>query len=526
MNAGSPRLHLGVDVGGTNTDAAIVSGASVVRSVKTPTTPDVTTGIVSGIREVLSGSDIDAAEIDAVMVGTTHFTNAIVEARGLLATAVIRLCGTATGAVPPLTEWPGQLRRAVEGAVFMVDGGHEFDGRELAPLNPEQLREVAAAIASEKISSVALIGVFSPVDDGHERRAMEILQDELPEVVFSLSSEIGSIGLLERENATVMNASLRGVADRIVGGLEKAVTDLGLRAQLYLSQNDGTLMDAGYTNRYPVATFASGPTNSMRGAAELSGSRDCAVLDIGGTTSDIGILVDGFPREASVAIDVAGVRTNFRMPDVHSLGIGGGSLVHVGSEVSIGPTSVGHLITSEALVFGGNTLTATDLAVAGGLADIGDPSRVNDLDPGLVQDGLDIIRSRIGQAIDTMKTGPDPIPVVVVGGGSVIIDDDIPGASEVIRPDNREVANAVGAAIAEVGGQVDRIVSLEDIPRAEAISSARDEATQRAVAAGAVSGTVRIVDVEEIPLAYLPSNAVRVKVKAVGRLGGEHVGAV
>ena len=86
-------------------------------------------------------------------------------------------------------------------------------------------------------------------------------------------------------------------------------------------------MDVDFAARYPVATFASGPTNSMRGAAFLSGLDDCAVVDIGGTTTDVGVLQHGFPREASVAVDIGGVRTNFRMPDVLSIGIGGGSRV-------------------------------------------------------------------------------------------------------------------------------------------------------------------------------------------------------
>ena len=105
-------------------------------------------------------------------------------------------------------------------------------------------------------------------------------------------------------------------------------------------------MSVEYAERYPVATFASGPTNSMRGAAFLSGLDDCAVVDIGGTTSDVGMLQHGFPREAAVAVEIGGVRTNFRMPDVLSLGIGGGSLVDVdGAEV--GPQSVGYELTAE-----------------------------------------------------------------------------------------------------------------------------------------------------------------------------------
>ena len=86
-------------------------------------------------------------------------------------------------------------------------------------------------------------------------------------------------------------------------------------------------MDVDFARRYPVATFASGPTNSMRGAAVLSGLDTCAVVDVGGTTSDVGVLRQGFPREATTDVSVAGIRTNFRMPDVLSIGIGGGSRV-------------------------------------------------------------------------------------------------------------------------------------------------------------------------------------------------------
>src|SRR4030095_1167091 len=135
---------------------------------------------------------------------------------------------------------------------------------------------------------------------------------------------------------------------------KRSIADLGITAPLYLTQNDGTLMSAEFAELYPVLTFASGPTNSMRGAAFLSGLKDAMVVDVGGTTSDVGALTHGFPREASVAIDIGGVRTNFRMPDVYSFGLGGGSLVRQ-APLTIGPQSGGYRITEEALVLGGDT---------------------------------------------------------------------------------------------------------------------------------------------------------------------------
>jgi N-methylhydantoinase A/oxoprolinase/acetone carboxylase beta subunit len=253
----------------------------------------------------------------------------------------------------------------------------------------------------------------------------------------------------------------------------------------------------------------------MRGAALLSGLEDCAVVDIGGTTSDVGILQHGYPREASTAIEIGGVRTNFRMPDVLSLGIGGGSIVR---EDGVGPDSVGYELDPRALVFGGDTLTASDVAIAAGRAEFGDPERVRALDPGLVRDSLASIERRIADAVDSMKTVAGDIAVVLVGGGSILLGDRLDGASRVVRPEHFGVANAIGAAIGQIGGEVERVFALDRVGRDAAVAEAREEAVEKAVAAGAAPDSVRIVDIEEVALAYVPGNATRIKVKAVGDL--------
>jgi N-methylhydantoinase A/oxoprolinase/acetone carboxylase beta subunit len=512
-------MRLGVDVGGTNTDAVLMEGRTVAAEFKTPTTPDVTTGIVKAVEGVRAARAFEASEIDAVMIGTTHFTNAVVEGRRLLPTAAIRLGLPATAALPPMVDWPERLREALGGHVFLCHGGHEFDGRLISPLDRDELRRVAEEIGSRGISTVAISSVFSPVNSEMEEEAAEVVREVLPGVAVSLSHQIGRIGLLERENATILNACLRRLADQIPDALEEAVKSAGIRAPLFISQNDGTLMSVDYCRQYPVATFASGPTNSMRGAAFLSGEADCIVVDVGGTTTDVGALQHGFPREASVEVEVGGVRTNFRMPDVLSVGLGGGSLVIAnGDEVEVGPQSVGYEITEKALVFGGDTLTATDLAVAAGLYELGDVSRARGIDRRLVEAGVRRIFSRAAEVVDRVKTSAEPLPVVVVGGGSILLPDEMEGASRVVKPEHFAVANAIGAAIAQVGGEVDRVFSLEGMGREQAIGQARREAEEKAVTAGADPSTVQVVDVEEVPLAYLPSNAVRIRVKAVGDL--------
>jgi N-methylhydantoinase A/oxoprolinase/acetone carboxylase beta subunit len=513
-------MRIGIDVGGTNTDAVLMDGPLVLAEVKTPTTHDVTSGVAAALRELVGSGKAAPGQVQAVMIGTTHFTNAVVEAKRLMPTAAVRIGLPATRALPPMVDWPERLREAIDGNVYLCHGGHEFDGRQIASLDRSELAAVVEDVKRRGIRSIAVSAVFSPVNQAFEEEARQILEPLLPGVPISLSHEIGRLGLLERENATILNACLRELAVQIVDAFDEALAMVGVQAPLYLSQNDGTLMSVEYGKRYPVATFASGPTNSMRGAAFLSGLLDCAVVDIGGTTSDVGVLQKGFPREASIGVEVGGVRTNFRMPDVYSFGLGGGSLVGLQDGLRIGPDSVGYELTARALCFGGETLTATDMAVAAGRAEIGDRKRVAGLDADLVRRSMEVIDQRIAQAVDSMKTSAEPIPVVVVGGGSLLLGDRLAGASELVKPDHFAVANAIGAAIAQVGGETDRIFALEGRSRQDALDEAKHEAIERAVAAGAVRGSVQVVDVEDVPISYLPGNAIRVRVKAVGDLAG------
>ncbi|MGH3753644.1 MAG: hydantoinase/oxoprolinase N-terminal domain-containing protein [Pseudonocardiaceae bacterium] len=169
------------------------------------------------------------------------------------------------GLAPPKLTRPQQvstgLRGPLGGHVYLCHGGHEFDGRELSPLDAGELRRVAADITSKGLRSIAICSVFSPVNDECEQQAAEILAAELPGVAISRSHEIGRVGLLERENATIINACLRDLAARIVDALRAALAQLRITAPVWLSQNDGTLMSVEAAARYPVATFACGPTS-------------------------------------------------------------------------------------------------------------------------------------------------------------------------------------------------------------------------------------------------------------------------
>ena len=503
--------RLGIDVGGTNTDAVVIDGdLKLVAATKSPTTEDVMSGIVAAMHEVITQIGADAARnIGFAMLGTTHCTNAIVERKRLNKVAALRVGAPATTAISCMADWPDELKNAMRVRDFLVHGGNEFDGREISALSEDEIREVARVVREEGFESVAVTSVFSPVSDAHEKRAAAVLREELGEgFPITLSSEIGSLGFLERENASILNAALYDVARTTADSFEAALASEGLAdVAVYLGQNDGTLMSVDYAKRYPIFTIACGPTNSIRGASFLTQEKDAVVVDIGGTTTDVGV-------------EIGDVRTNFRMPDLVSVGLGGGSLVRQleDGSVTVGPDSVGYLVTKKARCFGGDTLTATDIVVAKGLAEgVGDPALVADLEPALVDAAYAEITRIIEDAVDAMKTSAGDVTVILVGGGSILAPDRLEGSDNVLRPENFGVANAVGSAIAQVSGQIAKVFSLTETPRDQALAESKQRACDEAIEAGADPSTVEVVDVEDIPMAYL-GDALCIRVKAVGDL--------
>lgn len=510
--------RIGVDVGGTNTDAVVMDGAAVVAVTKVATSADVTTGLLRALQDVQRSAEISPDEVGLVVIGTTHFTNAVVERRRLSPTATVRLCLPAAQALPPMVDWPEDLRTVVAGPSYFATGGVEFDGAPLSEFDVASIARIGADIRRQNIQAIAVTGVFSPVRSQFEEQAAAILAECCPEAAITLSSQIGQLGFLERESATILNSALRHLASETIQALLQGVRAGHLECPVFLSQNDGTLLDLAKAEAFPVLTCASGPTNSMRGAAFLSGHTDAIVVDVGGTTTDVGQLHHGFPRHCASTVDIGGVRTNFRMPDVSSVGLGGGSIVRdTGSGIQIGPASVGFRLTERARVFGGDTLTATDIAVATGRASFGDPRRVQDMPEDFTARCLREIERILAAAVERCRTSPAVLPIIAVGGGSILLPPVLAGLP-VIQPAHFSCANAVGAAIAQVSGEVDRVYALDKVTRDRALAAAEEEARQRAIDSGARPETILVMEREDVPLAYLQGNAARVRVKVVGEM--------
>ncbi|KAJ3576514.1 hypothetical protein NP233_g376 [Leucocoprinus birnbaumii] len=539
---------------GTNTDSVLIDVTSsndaktrgVVASFKHTTTPDVTNGIEIAVQKVIEKAGLQQrkGEILSLTIGTTHFINAVVQsdASKLSKVAVIRLAAPYTTECPPFIDFPGHLKRIICGHIAILKGGLQINGTVVNELDEEELVHEAQVIKEKRLKNIVIVGIYSPLDTTgrQEYLARDILLRELGKGINVVCSrDVAQIGLLERENASILNASILPFARHTISSFKSAMTRLGLTCPLYLTQNDGTLTSAREAMKLPIRTFSSGATNSMRGAGYLAGlglgrevisglgvgegegeeegrerekGKSVIVVDVGGTTTDVGVVLpNGYPRLAGAFVKIAGVRTNFSMPDVYSIGLGGGSRVHDGESgmVTVGPDSVGNRLEQESLVFGGATTTATDIIVrANNLSNIGAPANVNNLSSFLVQNAQQAIHKLLSIAIDKMKTSPEDIDVLLVGGGSIICPNSIRGVRSIIIPPHHDVANAIGAAIANISGEIDTIVipkspqpSSEEIK--QLVEEVKEKAVEKALRRGAKEDTVRVLRVEVVPLALV-----------------------
>jgi len=508
-------IRVGVDVGGTNTDAVVMKGKKFLGGAKSPTTNDILTGVENAIQAALTEAKTSSESVGVLIIGTTHFVNALVQRTKLAQTGLIRMCLPSGSSILPFADWPESLVNGMKGSYKLIKGGYEMTGTEISQLDHDELISAAKELIDLGCNQIAISSVFATVRGDMEQEALEVISKAMPELSITLSKSIGGMGLLERENAAIINASLKPLAGEVVDSFQLLQKSLKLSCPMFFTRNDGTLIEAAEVIELPVLTFACGPTNSMRGAAFLSGLKDALVVDVGGTTTDVGEVKDGFPRLAGTSVMVADVRTNFAMPDVISIGLGGGSIIAPKEPMAIGPVSVGHELPQKAKVFGGDTLTATDLAVAAGRCKVGDtaPPSIDS-----IEKLVEILDKMVSDQVARARTSNKDIPVIAVGGGSVMMPSTIDGL-EVISPKHNDLANAVGAAIAQVSGQVSRVVLLnDDIDRDSAIKEVTDEATTLAVKRHADPKSISVLTVSDMPLSYLPGNNLLINVTVVGDL--------
>ncbi len=329
------HLLLGVDTGGTYTDAVALSAESgeVVASAKALTTrADLAVGIEAAIAGL---QGIDPQAVAMVGLSTTLATNAIVEGHGG------RACLLLIGYDPVLIERFGFRRDLVVDDPVHISGGHDLYGRPAQPLDEAAVRRVAAERAG-RVDAFAVSDYLGVRNPEHELRVKEILTQltGLPVTCgHELSDELDSI---RRATTVALNARLIPMLQELLQAVRRALAQRGIHAPLMLVKGDGSLMGADLAMEHPVETILSGPAASVLGARHLSGRDDLLVVDMGGTTTDLAILRRGRPRASTRGAWVGGWRTLVRAVDTRSVGLGGDSLVALDAnqELQIGPERV------------------------------------------------------------------------------------------------------------------------------------------------------------------------------------------
>ena len=450
-----PDLSLGLDVRSAGADIVLMDADDrLLTKVAVPGRGGIAPLVRRAVASAVPSPSASPDRVTHVTLGASHAMSTVLARRAVCRVALVRIGWPLTGALPPLSTWPGELRRAVSAGACTVAGGVEYDGSMSAPLDETAIARFLHSVAGDA-EAVAIAGVFSPLDPGHELAAAAIAQRELgPGVPISLSHEIGSLGLLGRENATVLNAALTRAAREIGDELRAVLEHEGMdAAEPFLARNDGSAMALEHALRFPVFALGSQAAAGMHGAAYLSGVSDAVVISVGESSASVGVLANGYPRETDVLPAVEGIRMDFEAPAVAEISVGAG-----------GPAFV----------------------------------------------------AALQGAIDRMWGAHAAPPLVVVGEGGDLVPEDVPGVSEVMRPAEGDVACAIGMTVAPVNGQADVIHADRGARRADALRAARSLAVGRAVAAGADARRVDVVEVTEPPLSNLLGPAIGVRVRASG----------
>ncbi len=339
VNSAARRLHLGIDTGGTFTDAALLDAQTheVVATAKSLTTKhDLAHGVIRSIEAAVASLPpaFGVADIAMVSVSTTLATNAVVEGHGDPVAAFF------IGFDDAMVARTGVAEGLSDVTVIRIGGGHDHAGREREPLDTDALRAAALALGPS-IRALAVCSAFATRNPDHERRAADVLA-ELGDRPVTSSGELSSgLDAPRRALTTVLNARLIGRTHALIGSVREALAHLGLDVTLMLVKGDGTRARADAVARRPIETVLSGPAASMVGAAWLCGRRDFIGSDIGGTTTDVGVVIDGRMVVSDDGASVGGWRTMVRAADLRTIGLGGDSDVQLdGRDIVVGPQRV------------------------------------------------------------------------------------------------------------------------------------------------------------------------------------------
>jgi N-methylhydantoinase A/oxoprolinase/acetone carboxylase beta subunit len=328
------KVVLGVDTGGTYTDAALVDHdtGSVLAGAKALTTRhDLSIGIRHAIEAVLDQEAVSPDEVQLVAFSTTLATNAIVEGQGRPVGLLL------IGYDQELVRQYDLERELATERLAYINGGHDVVGDEVRPLDEDAARDAILAWMDE-VEGLAVSGFFGVYNPTHELRVKAIAED-LTDLSVTCGHELTTrLDSVHRATTAALNAQLIPLLQELIATLRQTLKQLSIPAPLMVVKGDGSLVRAEWAMQRPIETILSGPAASVVGAWHLAGRRDVWTVDVGGTTTDIAVLNDGRPRLNPEGARVGGWRTMVEAADAHTVGLGGDSHIRLnGANLVIGP---------------------------------------------------------------------------------------------------------------------------------------------------------------------------------------------
>jgi N-methylhydantoinase A/oxoprolinase/acetone carboxylase beta subunit len=470
--------RIGIDVGGTYTDAVLISSGQIIKTSKVPTRPDEILETVLEALDAALSSAVSAettmgscqGNIESITVSTTLVTNAILQKR-LPPAELILLPGS--GIKPEALPWPVPYH--------VLAGELDYRGREVAPLSASEWKMLAARLKSSAQPLAVISGKFSHRSNVLEKQLAAWLKEEIPDLTIALGSEWGQSNFFRRSLTAYLNLAAGGTFAGFREGLTQAVRTRGIQAPVRILKADGGMLPAAQIR--PVESIYSGPAASVLGALAQNGPDESyIVVDIGGTTTDIGLVLSGKPLMSAKGAQIGGFLTNVRSLAVQSVPIGGVSVVLPAWADGVPELTLGGYRLGPAYCLGGNAPTPTDALRYLGLIELGSHSRAEEAMAALLPEHrrekkylrqtaekiLFLVTEQIACAVEKLveqwKTEPaykvwqvlhprrdTQFPLRLSGGGAVGI------ASALARrmgttarlTEHAMAANAVGAAMAK-----------------------------------------------------------------------------
>lgn len=512
-------MKLGIDVGGTNTDAVLIgSNGKLLSWNKQLTSKDIISGIEHAARKVISEAGIAPNEIEGVFVGTTHVQNALYHPVQLSKTALIRIMKKPTLLKPGLF-WPEHLKKYI-GNVFHITSFYEDLTKTPDTGEMDRLYE---HIQQDNIESICIVGVNSPLIDTEERYLRDDLKTQFPEIPITMSHELGVMGFVERENAALLNAVFSKVIRQAMMDLTELFKKLSLQCPCWLTQNDGSLLELQDAIEYPIFTIGSGATNSFRGASIISGLQDCIVVDFGGSTIEIGKIRNGQPELTVGSTSFLNIDVNMRVPKIYSLPYGGGSLISLDNEEIQIKATIASDLEHQGISWGGDSWTVTDSFFGMDLDSLSNEKMTSNWLKKLTYEDCQKVVKKVTQEIKEkitrLELNSEGLPIVLVGGGSTLIVNRLFGKyKRVIHPSGHHISNAIGACYAPLSAQTDKVFWLKNQTIEEIIELEKEKLFKQLFLKGAKVESIKVVSIEEFPFDYFKGEVLRIRIKALGEL--------